>query len=441
MSGLLLCGAGCAEITPPEDIVKNLPGLGPQHFTGILDPLFVRVIMIKNDKNSALIVSFDLDKAPNHNEFSEALSIKTGVPMENILYFGIHTHTAPVMGYRPFEPNSDIRKKPMEQQEAFKQYTETIKEGLLEAAGKAAASMQPARIGSGSGASYINVNRVCHYEITDSDGTKKKLVETGFNGAGPVNREVFIMRIEDIQGNPIAFLVNYAMHNVVMFLHDSGDGGIHVSHDVGGAVSLNLEKRFPGAVVIWSSGAAGNMNPIMATQNYFPQLATGEADLSPVHDFTYSVEIRNRLAGRHLADILTANEKIVCNMEDAEIQAATEWIDLPDSEGKENPERIRLRLIRIGDIALIGINGELFSTLGDIIKKNSPLEKTVVINHDCSLMLDNPGYILDDETNALCEAADEVRMPHTGYKAAPGYLPMQLANKTRTLFERIGLRK
>lgn len=435
MSEQLYCGAGRAEITPPEAYVTHLQALGPQRFSGILDPLFVRVIMFKSGENAALIVSLDLDKAPNHQEFTKMLSERTGVPEERILYFGIHTHTAPIMGYRPFEPHGDITKEPKERQEAFYQYTELIRTGLANAAEAAKHSLQPARIGWGHGESYINVNRCCHYETVDESGCKRLLVDTGYNGAGPVSRDILILRAESLTGEPIAFFVNYAMHNVVMFLHDSGDGGIFVSHDVGGCVSLNLEKRFPGAVAVWSSGAAGDINPIMATQNYFPQVSDGSADLSPVKDFKMSVEIRDRLAGRHLLDILEANKKIACQISQAPIRSSVQWIDLPEETRRDNSPRIRLRMISIGEIALIGVNGELFGTLGEIIKRNAQGKDAAVINHDCSLMLDNPGYVLDDETNELCARADIVRMPHNGFKAYPGYLPAQLAQKTKALFQ------
>lgn len=434
MTEPLYCGAGRCDITPPATYVKQLQALGPQRFSGILDRLYVRVILLKSGADAALIVSLDLDKAPNHDEFTQALSALTGVPEERILYFGIHTHTAPIMGYRPFERNGDFTKWPQEEQDAFLRYTQRIKEGLLCAAQQAKRALEPVRIGCGHGASYINVNRCCHYETRNEKGDRQLLVETGFNGAGPVSRDVFLIRLERLTGEPVAFFINYAMHNVAMFLHDSGDGGIMVSHDIGGCVSLHLEERFPGAVAIWSSGAAGDINPIMATQNYFPQVDSGAADLSPVKDFQMSVELRNRLAGRHLLDILEANARITCDLERASIRSAVRWIELPEQDRRADSPRIRLRMVSVGQIALIGVNGELFGTLGEIIKRNAPTKQIAVINHDCSLMLDNPGYILDDETNALCQRADIVRMPHDGFRAAPGYLPAQLAEKTRELF-------
>lgn len=439
MEEQLYCGAGRAEITPSKELAPLLQGLGSQNITGILDPLFVRVILFESGKNRVMLVSLDLDKAPNHDEFLEALSEKTEVPKEAILYFGIHTHTAPIMGDRPFE-HMDRSKWSEEERQAFDEYTGIIKERLLRAADEAMKSLEPAQIGWGHGESYINVNRCCRYETTDENGEKKVMVETGFNGAGPVDRDVFIMRVESLLGKPIAFFVNYACHNVVMFLHDAGDGGIHISHDMGGCASFNLEKRFPGAVAIWSSGAAGNLNPIFATQNYFPQVSDGRADLTPVQDFKMSVELRDRLAGRHLADIMEANKKIVCDVREASLGSSTRFIEVPEEDQSEDPwshSRIRLRLVTIGGMALMGVNGELFCTLGAIIKENAPTKDIAVINHDCSLMLDNPGYVFDDETNRLCAEADVIRMPQEGFKAHEGYLPAQLAEKTKEMFEEI----
>ena len=435
----IFCGAGRVEVTPSAQMAPLLQGLGPQKITGILDPLFVRVILFQAGAKKAMLVSVDLDKAPNHEEFLDILSRKTGVAQDAILYFGIHTHTAPIMGYRPFE-HQNMTLWSQEERDAFNAYTEILKNALLEAAQAAMDNLAPAKIGWGHGQSFINVNRCCHYEVTDEAGRKKSIVETGFNGSGDVDRDVFVLRVERLSGEPVAFFVNYACHNVVMFLHDAGDGGIHISHDMGGSVSYHLEQRFPGTVAIWSSGAAGNINPIMATQNYFPRIEDGTSDLSPFHNFAMSVELRDRLAGKHLEDILVTNRQIQCSTICGDIGNAVRFISVPEEEQTEDPwshSRIRMRLVTIGEIALMGINGELFGSLGKMIRDSAPGDDTVIINHDCSLMLDNPGYILDDETNEMCWNADVVRMPHDGFKAHKGYLPEQLCNCTRSMFAEI----
>lgn len=439
MKETILCGAGKVEVTPSAQMAPLLQGLGPQRITGVLDPLFVRIILFQTGEQKAMLVSLDLDKAPNHEEFLEALSQKTGVAQDAIIYFGIHTHTAPIMGYRPFE-HQDMTQWSQEERDAFDAYTAILKNALLEAAQKAMDTLAPARIGWEHGQSYINVNRCCHYEMTDEAGVRRTIVETGFNGAKNVNRDVFLLRIERLSGEPVAFFANYACHNVVMFLHDAGDNGIHISHDMGGSVSYHLEQRFPGTVAIWSSGAAGDVNPIMATQNYFPRVTDGEADLSPFHNFAMSVELRNRLAGKHLEDILSVDRKITCSTACTNIGNAVRFISVPEEDQTEDPwshSRIRMKLVTIGELALMGINGELFGSLGKVIQDSAPEKDIVIISHDCSLMLDNPGYILDDETIEMCRKADVVRMPHDGFKAHKGYLPEQLRRYTREMFEEL----
>ncbi len=69
-----------------------------------------------------------------------------------------------------------------------------------------------------------------------------------------------------------------------------------------------------------------------------------------------------------------------------------------------DPYEIRLHLVRIGDVALYGFSGELYSSLGMRLKEISPLKNTVFINHDASLMA-RSHYIFDDKTLACGMAA------------------------------------
>ncbi len=62
-----------------------------------------------------------------------------------------------------------------------------------------------------------------------------------------------------------------------------------------------------------------------------------------------------------------------------------------------DPYEIRVHLVRIGEVALFGFSGELYSSLGMRLKQSSPLENTVLINHEASLMA-RSHYIFDDRT-------------------------------------------
>ncbi|MBO6040893.1 MAG: hypothetical protein J6P58_06755, partial [Oscillospiraceae bacterium] len=144
MEHKLLCGAAKKCITPPETLLPRLYGLMGRKFCAVLDDIYLRVIALSDGENRALIVSFDLDKAPRPEENLRALTEATGIPEENILYFGIHTHTAPLCGPRPaFEAPKDE-----DTAAATAEYETFVQNQLLCAAKEALDALQPARLGA-----------------------------------------------------------------------------------------------------------------------------------------------------------------------------------------------------------------------------------------------------------------------------------------------------
>ena len=64
---------------------------------------------------------------------------------------------------------------------------------------------------------------------------------------------------------------------------------------------------------------------------------------------------------------------------------------------RKEPYKIRLHVLRLGNVALYGVGGEMFSSFGKMMRETAPLSNTVIINHEASLINDS-GYVLDDET-------------------------------------------
>ena len=447
MKKQLFCGASKREITPGEDILPYMMGLGKAVFGMIQDKLYVRVIAFSNGEDQSLLVSFDLDKAPYPEENVRLLHERTGVPAENILFFAIHTHTAPLTGYRPFEPSHDITKKSLKVQEAVREYEAFLTSQMEEAAAEALEKLRPARLGYRYGSSYINVNRCQDYSVMEEDNSTHTECSVGVNGAGPVDHTVFVMKIEDMAGNAIAFFINYAVHCVTMFLNDIGNGMSAVSSDIGGNVSKYMEQRYVGSVAVWSSGAAGDINPVLMTQTIYPDSVSGKPTGTCVKGLENSCLMLNAMAGRHFADIIQIVKNIKCSVFEVEIGSAVEWSRTPASEGiLKNPEyrnktpdgyHIRLHLVRIGDIALMGINGELYTTLGQKIREVSPMKNTIIVSHECSLLPDNPGYILDDETIYRCQMSGGGKIPVNGFCGVPDTIASALKSHTKIMFERV----
>ena len=133
------CGTAIADITPEESYLEKLYALMDGSFAGIIDRLQLRVIALSSGEDKALLISFDLDKAPNPKTWLPELSQHTGIPEENILYIGTHTHSAPLTTERDFEHNraSD------EQKAAMREYEAMVHEKLLAAVDSALVEMIP----------------------------------------------------------------------------------------------------------------------------------------------------------------------------------------------------------------------------------------------------------------------------------------------------------
>jgi neutral ceramidase len=430
----LLCGAAREDITPAQEQLPGLFGLMGTPYAGIIDTLGLRVIALADGDSRALIVGFDLDKAPEPAAWLPELAQHTGIPEQNILYLGTHTHSAPLTTVRPRERNGVSA----EQRASMNRYEDMVHEKLLRAADRALAGMVPARMGCATGDSYINVNRNADFVFTDADGTRYPYVSQAPNWRAPVDRTVFVMKVESEDGRPLAFFVNYAVHCCMMFLNNfDGKGSMGISGDVAGNISRLMEEKYPGSVAVWSSGAAGDVNPLLFNAVFYPDPKDGRYVMEAFESWKTTKKMLDMLVGWHYADVIRTVEKIGRLSAQVSIASALEWSETPLLDTAE-PYRIRLHVLRLGEVALYGVGGELYSSFGRLVRQVSPLQHTVVINHEASL-IDDAGYIFDDD--ALRRAAQPAPIRHmvpgANRKVKPGCVGPSLEEHTRSLFEKV----
>ena len=255
--GHILCGAAKVNITPPADLIPDLYGLMKKRFAGVIDELFVRAMYLSDENEQLLFMSWDLDKAPVPEVIVPALTEKTGVPQDHVLFFATHTHTAPLHSARPNDGPNAKSKQPENIQAGTSRYEKLLEEAALQAVCTAIENAQPVRIGWGLGESYVGEHRLQDYYVEKEDGTVETVTALGSDPKGEIDRTLFLMRVETFDGKPVCFLVNNAVHNCVMICNNhDGNGGVGISADLAGQVSTLLEKKFPGCVALWSSGAA-----------------------------------------------------------------------------------------------------------------------------------------------------------------------------------------
>ena len=245
MTQQLLAGVARTDITPPVGIAHA--GWGAQthqRAAGIDLPLWATALALSDGTETIVIVDIDLiyiwdREAP---EVLQAVSELTGLPRSHVRISYTHTHSGPVNGTTW---SSWIK----EGAEMVPAYDQSLPHRIAGVAWAAVRDLRPARIAGASGSCGIAVNRRFR---RPEDG----VVVVGRNWDGPVDHEVRLLRIDAMDGQPIAAIVNYACHPITV-----GPDSDLVTPDYPGVVKRVVEQA-TGAICLFLQGAAGNIGPI-----------------------------------------------------------------------------------------------------------------------------------------------------------------------------------
>ena len=369
-AGELQAGAARINITPPADAAFQLAGYGgrTEGFTGILDSLYYRTIVVDDGRDRAAIIVGDLLFTTDlmWERLSKRIEKETGIPRRHIVLAATHTHGAPAL-FR----NEDIEGK-------LKEYTNEVADKIVQSVKYALASLQPAKIGAGKGTANVNINRVARMGAGG--------YWLGQNPDGPSDKTVHVVRFEDLDGNPIAILVNYAVHGVV-----GGPGNLRVTADLPGATSRMVEKHYGDNVVVpWTSGAAGDQNPIYAVLE------------NPNSGRVQHMTVLGQILGE---EVIAVSENIARMTSRASIRGEQKVVSIPGKEPNAynpdgeyefidaDPLDVRLSLLMVGHLAFGCVSGEVLTGIGKRFKNESPFKHSIMITH-CN---GASGYLPDDQ--------------------------------------------
>ncbi len=242
--GALKAGAARVEITPDANAI-------PRPYTSILDPLYARAIYLENGQDRAVLLNADVGAIATviTDKVSADISRDLNIPAASILISATHDHSA-IFGGPRAGPGA-----PAESNAAAKAFETKLVSGLVQAAKQARDKIQPARIGYGSGSLYLNVNR-------DAINEETRLWTQQPNLNYPSDKTLAVIKIESLNGQLIAVYMNYAMHANSLFLNGM------VSGDFPGEAQRYLERTYDKAIALWTSGAAGDQNPLYWRANH-----------------------------------------------------------------------------------------------------------------------------------------------------------------------------
>ena len=366
---VFMAGAAKGEITPSRYLMP-MPLIYILKFRSINDPVYARVLAMSDGTQHYLFVTLDMVLVPEAEETLQFIHQQTGIPIKNIFIAATHTHGTTPVSLIDYTSPADRRKS--------RKWYEEIKRTLASTIAQAQSNMIPARYGYGEGQSHINVNR----DIVVGD---KSVL--GSNFERPSDKTIRMVRIEDLNGEVISLIVNYAVHPVVMNGSLSGIG-TPITGDISGRTSAKIEARWGDAVVLWTMAAAGDQNPRFLTQYTGPiedgkPLRKNLGKAGPA--------ILEYLSDEHVRDILKANDEIQATQIAPEIHSA-EAIALVDTIDVGEKQPYKLRLLTLGDIAFLGVSAEVVTSIGKAVRETSPFRNTILVTAANGY----EGYVADD---------------------------------------------
>ncbi len=381
----LMVGTSVRDITPTvENELLPIPGIGTRDrpLVGVINRQHTRIIAFKKGDVRCLMICTETGKGPMGDVFCKMISEHTGIPVEAIFYTTTHSHAVPEMMQGTFT----AEEKP-DDSNVLKWARMTLQE-MLEGCDEALGNLRPAKAFVGVGESYIATNR--NYPYVLENGTRKRTLGPYLKGA--VDPTLTVLKFEDMQGKPIAFIINQACHAVTMIGNTCLDGQPGLDPDFPGQVSRLLEEKYPGAVAMWTSGAAGDLNPFVSNQVMYPDPETGE----DVTVYTGEQRLRDQIAFIHYDDIKRVLRDGMKPLDVRTLAYSEDRTGIPTEEGA--PESVlSLQLLRLGDVAFLGTPGEYYSSIGKFIREHSLLPYTMVVDNTWNWPDSDIMYIEDDE--------------------------------------------
>jgi neutral ceramidase len=357
--GTLRAAAAKVDITPQTP--QWLSGYGPRQSTGVLDPIFHRVVALEAAGTPFYLVSSDLCLfSPTlYDSVTRDLHKELGIDPKHVLWSVTHSHATPEVGppemYKTLLGRSD--------HDWDRENTARTTRALIDAVRTARDRLEPAQIAFGSGIALANINR----RAKDVDGR----VSIGLNPDGPVDRRFNLIRLTRPDGALIALVANYAMHGTVM----NGEN-VSISGDGPGTVTAYLEEKL-GATVLYVNGAAGNIAPIYSV---YPNARAG-------HLSQFRVLLGDR--------ILAAFKAMGPGTAAVNIRHGEKVVETPRKEGMNWPEelaqyagdgprplvRLPIRFVRINDTAIWSAPVEMFCEISMHVADQSPFSHTMYFGY------------------------------------------------------------
>lgn len=339
-----------ADITPPLEMKYTLGGYGERMnkpAEGIHDPIMAKVLVLKKGDEKYAIVTIDILGLPSNvkPDLLNRIAVK-GWNAENIMLLPSHSHGSLEMAAINSKNVFGVPQIGIFQPELLEFFIGKLEKLMLEAD----QNYREVKIGTGS-AKFDGLNR-------------------NRRGDAVIDNELTVTRVDLTNGNPLAVLVNWTAHPTFI-----GGDDMLVSAEWPGYLQTEMEKTIGnGVTVMYYNGAEGDQSPVYNGQgNAYDKIqGYGKIIAGKAFDVYKSIQPKteNQLAFSYQIIDLPQQVAHPDFMETggAEYGLNEETVKvIMDALG---PKKVGIGAVRIGDLIISGIPGELVAELGVKVKQS-----------------------------------------------------------------------
>ena len=420
MSAHLHAGAARVKLDPPVGIAMAGYGRRTGYSTGIHDDLTAAALVVSDGTRKAAIVSVEVLALGIRicDSIAEQVAAHTDIPPEAVMVCATHTHSGPhfnIFATPRGDSSPDASGRDLN-------WERGLPDRIARAVIEANAHLRPAAVAAAGAQFGLGTNR----RLMRADGT----IQLAPNYAGAVDHELKVLGLFTTTrgAGAIALMLNYPCHGVVLC-----EDNLLYSRDWPGFAIDALQQdttrsgsaRSP--IALFTQGAGGNIDPVRRGDfsagrewgHAAASLANGALARAPrtgsarvvtrrlpvpmkLRDLSARLAIaranaqQTELALNNHAGVGGIQQKRLTDQHLLSLKELDAVEALADANRRDRRVDQRggelhthMTLLAIGDLALVGVPGELFAELGIAIKANPHFRHTFVLGYCNDLV----GYI------------------------------------------------
>ena len=353
-------------------------------------PLYVRVFFI-DEKTPFALVSIEMTSLSDEEcaRIKKETAILLGIEENQVWAAATHTFSAPHI-------LPDFALKTEEEKEKRTLLQRTLGDAIRAAVWQAKQEAKDSKLTLFQGEISVIASR----DIELPDGWW-----IGCGGSGPSDKTLTVLEVKQ-EGKTKALLLHANVQSSILDGTGAADGKC-VSGDLAGIACAELEKRYPGATVMFMIGAAGDQAPVKRAKGYAPDGQGGYQEIDLHED---GIPLAETLGQKLATDVMAAlrNDGVQLN---GQAKTASRSFYAPAKKMNRNLRELKpthscaweldgekeqtIELFALGDLAIIGVKPELTYPTLKQLQEASPYPVTLaatMINGGAKYMADQSAY-------------------------------------------------